>query len=167
MRQLTIIFIILISLITTTSCSDDTLNNTLARKLFKEKVNNKPLAHKIQPGVQSGDFQKLRKLGYVTYGEYDIFLTEKGKKYLIDRKGKIRVFNIGEIEFEKIIQIDQVADSNEAIVTYTVNHSINHLGKEVFQKEDGIVHQKAAFTKYADGWRVDQFGYPFDPATNN
>lgn len=98
-------------------------------------------------GGTFGDFKCIRTIAHRAT------LTEKGKKYITNNNKVI----LATYEFGEITGIVEEKESNTAEVNYTVKRTnITPFGQLAFNMNEETYNRTANFTKYDDGWRINQ-----------
>ncbi len=118
----------------------------------------------LTPYIKAG----LVKTTYVgepgrLYSHLDIYLTEKGKKYLVDEDKSSYYVKLSTVEFGEVSGIFEEPKMNMAKVEYTlIRKNLTPFGRitrinmesNQIMKEGDIVPRKDVFLKYNDGWRL-------------
>lgn len=155
-------------------CSNDKLTRGKAEKLIREMYKF-PFDENRDFHIEGGErstYDKLQNEGLLTYTEYFYFgshlqgeLTEKGKQYVVsavksgDAYNKYIVVKAATLDFGEITGIVEYKESNTAVVNYTyIRKNLTPFGRIAFYLQEGPNNYSHTFTKYDDGWRINNSG---------
>lgn len=136
--------IALLIIFTSLSCEKEELNKSTITKLYNncvDKGNYKKIVLEeivlgkkkiLNPKIDSNDtfenYKKLEKLGLITieknntkfigFEQYNIFITEKGKPYLVieNKKNYVKTFDVEIKEIENIIKKEELSFAQATII---------------------------------------------------
>lgn len=160
------------------SCSNGKLSNAKAENTIKQEypryiitsiqirdVSLWPLIQEEIKLLSNRDLARYTYIppgtrGYGFYGE----LTEKGAKYLVNRRGDYIDIAVAKVEIGSITGIREDPANNSSEVEYTEKIvEITPVGEIYRDLKVGKTYDvKAIFIKYNDGWRLDELSTTTD-----
>ena len=163
------------------SCGNN-LSRSKAEKLIKQKFqlpNNEIYGFSVKEVILYENqwknmYDALQNEGLIKYNEedcyynrgYHAYFTEKGKQYVVGEEYPDENYNecirrikvVGaKLEFGEIKGIVERKEFNVAEVSYTlIRKEITPFGKIAFNLGEETITKTVNFTKYDDGWRIDE-----------
>lgn len=93
-------------------------------------------------------------MGYQTWTEVKVLLTDEGKKYLSKEDSKSYMVKLWDTDIDDISGVKETEGGKTAIAEYSIsNKNITPFGNN-FTDKNAVVQKTGYFSKYDDGWRL-------------
>lgn len=172
-KKITAVFLLAISCILLFSCGSKELSRGKAEELIKEKFNipgnevkDVNLGYENEVSTMQ-TYDKLANEGLMRCNHYLLVinsseLTDEGKKYVIGSTKHDNVngndfiqVKVADLDFGEITGIVEQKEFNTAEVNYTLIRKNLTPFSAAFNINEGTINKSATFTKYDDGWRIN------------